>query len=187
MRKKSGYVCPKCKRFTESTTKDKVMENVKNLLCIFGIVFIIVLLSMFLNTWLFDVMSNFAMSAAISTKFDGSDSMKALTYETTAPCYTNDYCNIRQIYNFVVNNQTYSQTGWINSASSTLKIGYSDCKNQAIIVANMLALKGIPYRFVISPDHIYAMGFVRGLGWVRADTSMRIFGVEGGEENATQG
>ncbi len=62
---------------------------------------------------------------------------------------------VRRLVPFVHDWDVYRVPYYFPTVHEVLEHGRGDCKSQALALASLLAAKGIPYRLLVSPDHIW--------------------------------
>ncbi len=62
---------------------------------------------------------------------------------------------VRRLVPFTHDWAVYGVPYYFPTLGEVLAQGRGDCKSQALAIASLLAAKGIPYRLLVSPDHIW--------------------------------
>ncbi len=62
---------------------------------------------------------------------------------------------VRRLVPFTHDWDVYGVPYYFPTLSEVLEHRRGDCKSQALAIASLLAAKGIPYRLLVSPDHIW--------------------------------
>jgi transglutaminase-like putative cysteine protease len=62
---------------------------------------------------------------------------------------------VRRLVPFAHDWDVYGVPYYFPTLVEVLQSGRGDCKSQALMIASMLAAKGIPHRLLVSPDHIW--------------------------------
>lgn len=96
----------------------------------------------------------------IKTNLAREGELRPLAEKLTEGCHGNDGCEVQKIFDYVTR-IPYKTDHTSRSPSEVLQSNWGDCDDKSNLFASLLQEKGIDYRFVYVPHHVFVVVHVQ--------------------------